>query len=113
MVFLAALLGSFGSVLIKKGADAIRLRGTGLFRLAVNAATDLPLVAGVLLYGLSMVVFVLALRGGELSVLYPLVATSYIWVVLLARLLLGERMDSWKWAGVLLIIAGVALVGLT
>ena len=57
-------------------------------------------------------VIIIGLRGGELSVLYPLAATGYIWVSLLSVKLLKEKMSLFKWLGVSVIIAGITLIGL-
>ena len=70
------------------------------------------LFAGVALYGAGTVLFIPALKGGDLSVLYPFVALVYIWVSLLSVKFLGEKMNKFKWAGVALIIIGVTFIGL-
>lgn len=73
--------------------------------------TNLPLMAGLTLYGASTLLLVLALREGELSLLYPVISLTYAWVAALSVLWLGEQMDALKAAGILVIIAGVALLG--
>jgi len=65
---------------------------------------------GIFLYGLSAILFVWSLRHGNLSVLYPLIATSYIWVALFAYFLLGEPFPWFKWIGILMIILGIGIV---
>ena len=54
---------------------------------------------------------ILSLRGGEVSVLYPIIATSYIWVSFLSIFFLNESMNNFKWLGVTSIIAGIILIG--
>ena len=49
-------------------------------------------------------------RGGEASVLYPIFASSYVWVVLLSYHFLGETMNVFKILGVLVIVFGITLV---
>ena len=63
------------------------------------------------LYELATIVFIPALRGGELSVLYPFISLSYVWVSLLSIKILKEKMNSFKWMGVALIIIGVSFIG--
>lgn len=70
------------------------------------------LIAGFLFYALGTILFIPALKGGELSILYPLVATTYIWVSLWSIKFLKERMNKQKWIGVLLVIIGVIFIGL-
>ena len=55
---------------------------------------------------------ILAFKKGELSVLYPVVATSYVWVSILAPFFFpSETMNGWKWAGVLLILFSISFLG--
>jgi drug/metabolite transporter (DMT)-like permease len=54
----------------------------------------------------------IAFRGGELSVLYPLIALSYVWVAILSKIFLGDMMNPFKWAGIIFIMAGVSLIGI-
>ena len=73
-----ALLGAVGQFLYKSGAA--RADGTPLSFL-LNAR----LLGGVACYGAVMALFVAAFRrGGELSVLYPLYATTFIWAAAIA-----------------------------
>ena len=64
-----------------------------------------------MLYIVGGILIIVALRGGEVSVLYPIIATSYIWVSFLSIYFLGEVMNAYKWLGVISIIAGIALIG--
>ena len=107
----ACLLGSFGPILIKKGT--VRIHHTqGIKQLIISIITNWQLISGLALYGISALIFIPALRGGDLSVLYPLVSTSYIFVSIWSVLILHERMTRLKWFGIAVIIAGVVLVGL-
>jgi multidrug transporter EmrE-like cation transporter len=54
---------------------------------------------------------ILALRDGELSMLYPIIALTYVWVNLLSMYFFQEHMNIWKALGIALVIGGVALLG--
>ena len=73
--------------------------------------TNLPLLAGYALYGINTVMLVLALREGELSVLYPIIALTYVWVTLVSYVRLHEPPNIYKNLGVMAIIAGVIVIG--
>jgi len=105
LVILGTLIGSFGPILLKKAAHRLKLNIKSII-------TDKYLIGGVVLYGLATIVFIPALKGGELSVLYPFVALSYVWVSLLSVRFLNEKMNALKWIGILLIILGVTFIGL-
>jgi drug/metabolite transporter (DMT)-like permease len=105
MVLLAAFLGSFGSLQFKKGANKLELNLASLMR-------NYDLIVGVVIYGISTIFYVIGIKGGELTVLFPLVSTGYIWVCLLSMKFLGETMNRLKWAGIGCIVLGVILIGL-
>ena len=54
---------------------------------------------------------ILALRDGELSMLYPIIALTYVWVNLLSMYFFHEHINFWKAIGIALVIGGVALLG--
>jgi multidrug transporter EmrE-like cation transporter len=74
-------------------------------------ATNLPLIAGYGCLGLSTIIMVLALKGAELSLLYPIFGLTYVWTTLLSYLLLGEPSNVYKNCGVAIVVLGVAVLG--
>ena len=102
LVLGATVVGAFGALLLKKGIDKHSFR---------QLLTSSLLIIGFFLYGLSTVLYVVALRREELSVLYPLVSTSYVWTTALSIKFLGEKMNPWKYIGLAGIIIGVILIG--
>ena len=105
LVITATLIGAFGPILLKK-ASAKRLSNL------TSLMTNYHLFGGVFLYAIGTLLFIPALKGGDLSVLYPFVAVAYIWVSLLSVKFLGEKMNKFKWLGIALIIIGVSLIGI-
>lgn len=105
LVILATLVGAFGPILLKKASAKKLSRISSL-------ATNYHLFGGVALYAIGTLLFIPALKGGELSVLYPFVALAYIWVSFLSVKFLGEEMNRLKWFGIALIIIGVSFIGL-
>ena len=105
LVILATLIGAFGPILLKK-ASAKKLSSIK------SLSKNYNLFGGVGLYAIGTVLFIPALKGGDLSVLYPFVALTYIWVSLLSVKFLGEKMNKFKWAGIILIIVGVTFIGI-
>ncbi|HEY3442071.1 MAG TPA: EamA family transporter [Paludibaculum sp.] len=66
---------------------------------------------GLSLYGFSTVLLILALRDGELSLLYPVISLTYVWVTIMSVLVFHESINAFKVAGIAVICAGVALLG--
>jgi multidrug transporter EmrE-like cation transporter len=69
------------------------------------------LFAGYAMYGVSTVLLVLALRHGQLSLLYPVFAMTYVWVAILSVVIFHESMNPYKLAGILTIVGGIAVLG--
>ena len=89
-----------------------------LLKLAMaRSGTSWGLAADPLLYagiGVSLVGGVMlayALKGGELSVLYPFISLGYVWVVVEGVWLFGERLHTGDIAGIAVIMVGVSVIG--
>ena len=100
MVF-CSMFTSMGQLFFKLGAMALPV-----------LLTNWQILAGFICAGFGMLLFIFAMRHGELSLVYPILATSYIWTNLFAIFLLGEHVSFFKWAGVAGIVIGVSLIGL-
>jgi multidrug transporter EmrE-like cation transporter len=109
MVFLCTIFGAAAQVLIKSGANTLRYPTFQQTLLA--AITNVPLVAGYGLYGISTMLLILALKRGQLSILYPVIALTYVWVTALSVMIFNETMNVFKLVGVALIVCGVAVLG--
>ena len=68
---------------------------------------------GLVLFGLSAVVWLFALSRVELSFAYPFAALGYVIIVLASLTVLHESVPPLRWAGVAFIIAGIILVART
>ncbi len=77
-----------------------RVLGSGAYALGIASAA------------LHFAVFLLLLSYADLSFVIPSAALVYVAGTLGARLFLGETVPPRRWAGVLLVCAGVALVSL-
>jgi len=105
LVFLCTLFGAAAQVLIKHGANRLA-SGNPL-----EMITNIPLVSGYSLYAVSTALLVLALRDGELSILYPVISLTYVWVTILSLRFFHERVNAYKMLGIAIIVAGVAIIG--
>ena len=107
MILVFTLLSAAAQVLLKFGTVQLKLHPS-----LVGLLTNFPLIGGMALYGVGAALMVLALRHGELSVLYPLISLSYVWVAILSVLVFGEVMNPYKIGGICAIMAGVGVLGL-
>jgi len=104
LVLIATFIGAFGALFLKYGAEKMTRKSKLSF-------LNTRLLFGIMLYVLSSVFFLIALKNGELSVLYPITSLSYVWISLLSIKLLGEKMNFFKWLGISAILLGVSLIG--
>jgi len=102
LVLFCALLGAVGQVFFKLAS--------GTFSFGPALLTNWKFIVGVGLYATATFLFVFALKYGNLSLLYPIIATSYIWVSLFAIFFLKESFPAFKWAGIALIIIGIVVI---
>jgi multidrug transporter EmrE-like cation transporter len=68
---------------------------------------------GLFLFGISAIFWLVVLSRVPLSVAYPLVGVSYILIVLLGRFALNETVPVLRWIGVLVVAAGIAIIGIS
>ena len=66
---------------------------------------------GPLLNGLGEVVGVLALREGELSLLYPIISLAYVWVTVASYFIFRDTINPLRLTGIVIIMIGVAMLG--
>lgn len=111
-------LGSIGQLCIRYGSSRLGdLReGQGILMSVLGAFKGIftsPYVfGGLCLYGISAVLWIFVLNQVRLSFAYPMISLSYVIVVLLSALILGERVPPVTIGGLILICAGVSLIGL-
>ena len=103
LVVICTLFTSLGQIFFKLGSATASLN--------LSLLTNYNLIIGLILYAAGAFLLIIALRGGELSVLYPIIATSYVWVSLIAWLYFHEDISSFKLIGIFLIIIGISFVG--
>ena len=101
----AAIVGAIGQFLYKSGAD----RATGGW---MTYVANGRIIGGVICYVAVMVLFVAAFkRGGSLSVLYPIYASTFIWAALIAWFAYATPIRPINVAGMVLLVAGMYLMG--
>ena len=105
MFLVAAFLGALGQYLYKSGADTT---GGSVQSYLLNPR----LLGGVICYVAVMVLFVGAFkRGGALSVLYPLYASTFIWAAILALVAYGTPIKLVNIGGMMLLVLGMFFMG--
>ena len=99
VMFFVTLLTSSAQILYKFGAEML----PALF-------TNWPLIAGLLVYAFGAVLMIKAFNAGEVTVLYPIIATSYIWVTILSVFFFDEPINILKIIAIAAIFSGVIFI---
>lgn len=106
IVVLCTLFTATGSFLLKKGMDLFSPTWNGVL-------AAYPVLIGLFFYFLGFVLLTISFRHGELSVLFPFVSLSFIWVAIMSYMLLGEQLTATEVGGLGAIVCGVVLIGIS
>lgn len=110
LVFICTLFGAPAQILIKSGAEHVP-HHVGWFTALMAMAVNLPLVAGYSLYGISFILMAMALKHGELSIMYPIIALTQVWVTILSVYIFHDSMNPYKVLGIAGVVVGVGVLG--
>jgi len=112
-VLLAVFAVSIGQILLKYGLN--KLGGVSyslqtLYPTLYSLITSPAIVIGALLFGLSSLLWLLAISEADLSYAYPLLGLGYAVVAVLSWLFFHEALSTLRFIGVFIITAGVILM---
>ena len=113
LVLSGVLLNAVAQLLLKAGAGSIAgldLRAGNAAAIAGRLLLNLPIIAGLGCYVLSVVFWILALSRVEVSVAYPMLSLGYVVNALAAWWLFDENLSGTRIAGIGVILVGVWLV---
>ena len=116
LILTSVVLAGFAQITLKTGVNHVT--GTS-GELHINAGSlrsllSSPIVwCGLVLFGLSAVVWLFALSRASLSFAYPFAALSYVLILVFSVLVLHETVQPLRWLGVAFIVTGIVLVAQT
>ena len=116
IIALVVLGGSIGDVFITKGMKQVgeiaTLNTRELLRIAGRTLTNRWFLVGVLFMALSFFSFLAVLSWADLSLVLPATSISFVITTIGAKLYLQEKISPVRWAGIVLVCIGVALISL-
>jgi drug/metabolite transporter (DMT)-like permease len=113
LIFFGVLLNSGAQLLLKVGVNQIGYFEFNLSQLSLfvfKVVCNIPIVAGLMLYVMSVVIWLLVLSRVPVSYAYPLLSLGYLINAIAAFYLLHEPVSALRILGILIIMAGVYLV---
>jgi uncharacterized membrane protein len=103
LVAFCALLGATGQLFFKLSSKHLTFN-------ILSLLTNWKLFLGLFFYGIATIIFVFALKEGNLSILYPIIATSYMWVALFSKIFLKEAFPTYKWIGIIILLFSIWII---
>lgn len=114
ILLIGLVFESAGVVLLKKGmtniGDLKTVSVAEVLRVAKAGVTSSQILLGVLFEALFFGCLLLLMSKSDISFLWPLTGLSFVFATFAAIWFLGERVSTARWAGVVLIMAGAALI---
>lgn len=108
------LLNACAQVLLKAGTNAlggaIHLTLGNAFETFIRVASQLPILAGLACYALSLVVWIMGLSRTDVTIAYPMLSLGYVVAALGAWMFLGETISPQRLLAIAVIMVGVALL---
>ncbi len=118
LILLSVTVAAVAQLTLKHGMNAVNddlapgKFGVDARSLGVLVRTP-AIYAGLFLFGLSALVWLVVLSRASLSFAYPFAALTYVLILLFDLFILDETVPPLRWAGVAFIVAGIFLVSRT
>ena len=113
-IITGVLLNAAAQLLLKAGTNAlggaIHPTASNWFGTFVKVATQLPILAGLACYVVSLVVWIMGLSRTDVTIAYPMLSLGYVAAALGAWLFLGEVVPPQRLVALGVIILGVVLL---
>ncbi len=105
--FLSILMGATGQYFFKIATTDISSKSSKTIDAIKIGITNPNLWIGLILYGLSLGLWLFVLSKMELSKAYPIISLGYVFTLILGYLFLNETITVTKITGITLIMIGV------
>ena len=113
LIFTGVMLNAAAQILMKAGTNAIghfEFSVENILPIGWKLATEWHIVTALFCYGISVVVWILALSRVPVSIAFPMLSMAYVVNALAAYYLLGEPFSTTKLVGMGVIILGVIII---
>jgi multidrug transporter EmrE-like cation transporter len=113
LILFGVLLNATAQLLLKAGTNAVGrfdFAAQNIVPVATRVAFEPHILAGMMCYAVSLVVWIMGLSRVEVSIAYPLLSLGYVINAVAAWYLFGESVGALRAAGIGFIIVGVVLI---
>ena len=116
-IITGVLLNAAAQLLLKAGTNAlggaIHVNAQNWFATGVKVFTQLPILAGLACYVISLVVWIIGLSRTDVTIAYPMLSLGYVVGAIGAWMFLGEAVSPQRLLALGVIVVGVALLART
>ena len=113
-IITGVLLNAAAQLLLKAGTNglggAIHVNAQNWFSTGVKVFTQLPILAGLACYVISLLVWIIGLSRADVTVAYPMLSLGYVVAAIGAWIFLGEAVSPQRMLALGVIVVGVALL---
>ena len=114
ILLIGLVFEAVGVVLLKKGITQVgevkQVCATEIVRVVKAGVTNPNVLLGMFFEALFFACLLVLMAESDISFLWPLTALSFVMTTCAALIFLGEKVSSIRWAGVVLIMIGAALI---
>jgi multidrug transporter EmrE-like cation transporter len=114
LILFGVLLNAGAQLMLKAGMSQIghfEFTIANALPVGIKIMANPPIITGLVMYVISVGVWLLVLSRVQVSFAYPMLSIGYVVNALAAYYLFGEPLTSIRMLGIFVIIAGVYLVG--
>lgn len=110
-VVFSTIFAIAGQLLLKRGMSSIGQSSTSGTAMIKHIILSPWVVGGLVVYGIGVINWLLALSSFELSYIYPFASLTYIGIIIGSYFIFRERVTLMRLMGIAVIIAGVIISG--
>jgi drug/metabolite transporter (DMT)-like permease len=110
IILAGVILASAGQVFWKVGMNSIGQVEDFAPGKVASLFLNPYILTGLAMYGLSTIFWLAALSKKDLSFVYPFIALTYIFVLILSHLVLKEQIGAYRMIGTLIILIGLIII---
>ncbi|WLI87719.1 4-amino-4-deoxy-L-arabinose transferase [Massilia sp. R2A-15] len=115
-IITGVLLNAAAQLLLKAGTNAlgvIHVNAQNWFSTGVKVFSQLPILAGLACYVISLLVWIMGLSRTDVTIAYPMLSLGYVVSAVGAWMFLGEAVSLQRLGAMAVIMVGVALLART
>jgi multidrug transporter EmrE-like cation transporter len=113
LIFTGVMLNAAAQILMKLGTNSIghfEFSMENIVPIGLKFATEWHIITALFCYGISVVVWMLALSRVPVSIAFPMLSMAYVVTAVAAWHFLGESFNPTKMLGIGVIIIGVIIL---